>query len=140
MNRSKAAAVLTLLGAFAVGAVTMYTYSEVTTSTPALRDPCGNQRTANDLKNRVYEDLGMNDQQRSEWNSLIDSRTKAINEIYAIPRVGADSIRAETRDKQRALLTDDQRAKLDARQAAFRQRSIDRQKQCEAQQQSTKNK
>jgi hypothetical protein len=133
---SKSAAVLMLVGSFAVGAASMFTY-EAVTSTPAA-DPCAPRVTEGNYRTRVYKDLGFTEEQQAVWDSLIDWRQKTINDIYALPRIKSDSVRRETESKQLALLTADQRTRLDERRAAMRAASAERQKLCEKK--STKNK
>jgi Spy/CpxP family protein refolding chaperone len=80
----------------------------------------------------------MTPEQRAQYDSLLDLRSRATAEIMAIPRAKDDSMRAEITRKHRALLTPEQLKTLDDGVAEARRRQSERQKLCE-QQQSGKN-
>jgi hypothetical protein len=109
MNRSKSAAVLMLAGTLVVGGVAGYLFRGYQTE-PRDR---GTQSDGS-YRKRVYDNLMLNSAQQAQWDSLIDYRNRMVNEVYAIPRAKAESIRAETREKQWAILNVEQRAKLDS--------------------------
>ena len=136
MNRSKGAALLLLFGAFAVGGASTYAFTEWR-STPPNRDRC-QQRVERDYRKMFYEDNRFTERQRVQWDSLIDYRNKTVNDLYAIPRAKADSVRNDVRDKQRALLTGEQRTSLDERRAAMSKLEDERRKRCEQQQANSK--
>jgi Spy/CpxP family protein refolding chaperone len=132
MNRSKSAALLMLIGSVALGGASGFTIKSVIDKDRL----CAPRQSERDYRVRVYSDLGLSPEQVVQWDSLIDARRKAVAEVYAPARLRADSITARTREQQRALLTDEQRARLDER---LRQQAADRQKQND-QQKSDKNK
>ena len=136
MNRSKGAALLLLFGAFAVGGASTYAIMEWK-SRPTVPNRC-RERVERNYRQMFYESLNFTDRQKFQWDSLIDSRNAAINEVFAIPRAKQDSIRADVREKQRAILTEPQRISLDERQSAMSRQQEDRRKECERQQASSK--
>jgi hypothetical protein len=135
MSKSRNAAVLMLVGAVAASGATGYVLGKYAARSPVVQPIASSQRggdqsqRAQDYKNIVYNDLMMDDRQKAAWDSLLSARRRAVEELFATPRAKQDSINADTRAKQRAILRPDQLAKLDARIAEMRQRSADRRKQ-----------
>ncbi len=155
MNRAKGAAVLMLVGAFAAGVGTPVVYNAVVTNRPKAPD-CPQPRSGNTYSQRFAKFLELSPTQKAAVDSLLAFRTRAVNEIYALPRARSDSLSAATHAasdsiwavprakadsvrkaievQQNAVFTPAQRAKLDERQAAYRQRESERQAQRQAQQ------
>jgi Spy/CpxP family protein refolding chaperone len=170
MNPSKSAAVLMLVGAFAAGVATTYAGTSVLTSIRARQPDCPPARSSNDRdwRQRFAQDLGLDSAQSATLNVLLDERRSAVMEVSAVPRAQSDSIfaaakakadsimavprakidsiNAASREKQYALYTPEQRAKLEERKAAAIAQQTERQAQrarCEKMQpnqQTTKNK
>jgi Spy/CpxP family protein refolding chaperone len=136
MNRAKGAAVLMLVGALGAGAASGYAFKAYRDKDRLRPPPQSEVR----WKSLVYERLNLDASQRLKWDSLIDVRTRAVRELYVVPRAMEDSIRAETREKQRALLTAEQLGKWDELLAEMRMRASSRQKQNDNKQQSGRNK
>ena len=155
MNRAKSAAVLTLVGAFAAGVGTPIVYNAVVANRPKAPD-CPQPRSANTYSQRFAEFLELSPAQKVALDSLLDVRTRAVSEIYAVPRARSESLSAATRAandsiwavprakadsirkaigaQQNAVFTPAQRAILEERQATYRERDKERQAQRQAQQ------
>ena len=141
MIPSKTAALLTLVGSLVVGAVGGYAVKGYVDRPPDPSD-CPQLRSERDrnFRTTIYADLEMNAAQRQQWDSLIDLRRKTVSEIFAIPRAREDSIRSETWVKLKALLTPAQITKMNERSAAMREVQEERQKRCDNQTSTNKNK
>jgi hypothetical protein len=129
MNRSKGAAVMMLAGSLVVGGVSGYFLRDYQADNRGRGPSARNER---DLRRRVYQDLNLSPVQQAQWDSLIDLRNRMVNDVFAIPRAKAETIRAETREKQRAILSNDQRSRLDSilsNLASMRKSGPDRSKQ-----------
>jgi Spy/CpxP family protein refolding chaperone len=155
MNRSKGAAMLMLVGAFAVGAGTPIVYGAYMKHRPKPPE-CPQPRTENNFRQRFNELLKLDSTQIKALDELLDERNRAVSEIFAVPRkksdsifaaaksasdsilaparLKADSVRKDIQNKQNAIYTPEQRAIVEERQAAMRQRNAERQAQRQAEQ------
>ena len=137
MIPSKTAALLTVVGSLVVGAVagfSLKTYQDNAAANSSSDCPqVRNERNERKLRSTIYADLGMDSRQQAQWDSLIDLRRTKVTALYAAPRAAEDSIRAETWEKLKALLTADQRTRMADRAAAMQRARQERQARCEAQ-------
>ncbi len=101
MHRSKQQALMFLLGAVLVGGVLGF-------STERILHKSGG-RTA------MYDDLGLSAAQRTAWDSLLDAANCERKAVLKNVQPQLDSIRQRNRVAMDALLTPEQRTKLDAR-------------------------
>ena len=114
MQRSKQQALTFLLGALLVGAVVGFSAERVLgraePDTPLAR------------RQAMYDDLALSPAQRAAMDSLLDQRHCQISRTLATVEPKLDSIRASARAQMDRLLTAEQRTRLEARRAAWRQR------------------
>jgi Spy/CpxP family protein refolding chaperone len=110
MQRSQQQALLFLLGALLVGAILGFSANRV------LGDggPAPGRQA-------MYDDLQLTPEQRAAMDSLLDQRHCQISRTLATVEPKLDSIRASARVQMDRLLTPDQRARLEARRAKWRQ-------------------
>jgi Spy/CpxP family protein refolding chaperone len=106
MERPKQQALAFLLGAVLVGGVLGFSADRVLraddTSITAKRDA-------------LYDDLDMQPAQRAAMDSLFDARNCKYDAIFTPIQPALDTLRIETRAKMDAILTPEQRVRLDAR-------------------------
>jgi hypothetical protein len=106
MQRSKQQALAFLLGALLVGAVVGFSADRVLrrddTSIAAKRKA-------------MYDDLGLEPAQRAAMDSLFDARNCRYDAIFHPIQPALDSLKVATRASINAILTSEQRAKLDVR-------------------------
>jgi hypothetical protein len=122
MERPKQQALAFLLGAVLVGGVVGFSADRVfrrdDTSIAAKRAA-------------MYDDLGLAPAQRAAMDSLLDARNCKYDAIFKPIQPALDTLKLETRARINALLTPEQRARLDvrrreddARKEAERQRML----------------
>jgi Spy/CpxP family protein refolding chaperone len=70
----------------------------------------GDQRT---MRARFADDLGMDEAQRLQLDSILDDRNRQQDSLMAPVRPGLDSLGAATRQRIRQLLTPEQQATYD---------------------------
>jgi Spy/CpxP family protein refolding chaperone len=114
MQRSKQQALTFLLGALLVGAVVGFSADRVF----GRAEP----ETALARRQAMYDDLGLSPAQRAAMDSLLDQRHCQLSRTLATVEPRLDSIRAAARAQMDRLLTPEQRTRLEARRAAWRQR------------------
>jgi Spy/CpxP family protein refolding chaperone len=106
MQRPKQQALAFLLGAVLVGGVVGFSADRVfrrdDTSVAAKRKA-------------MYDDLELQPAQRAALDSLFDARNCKYDSIFNSIRPALDSLKSETRSRTSAILTDEQRAKLESR-------------------------
>jgi hypothetical protein len=106
MERPKQQALAFLLGAVLVGGVVGFSADRVfrrdETSIAAKRAA-------------MYDDLGLAPAQRAAMDSLLDARNCKYEAIFKPIQPALDSLKLETRGRINALLTPEQRARLDVR-------------------------
>lgn len=106
MERPKQQALAFLLGAVLVGGVVGFSADRVfrrdETSIAAKRAA-------------LYDDLELSRAQRSTMDSLLDARNCKYDAIFQPIQPALDSLKLETRGRINALLTAEQRARLDVR-------------------------
>ena len=166
MNRTKSAAVLMLVGAFAAGGGTLYAGSRLVEAQRAKQsDGCPQPRSENNYRQRFAEFLGLDSTQQRMLDALISERNTEVSEIFAAPRakvdsvmkaaratsdsilaaprLQADSVRNAIQVKQNAVFTAEQRAKLEQRRTEMdirRKEQSDQKARCERQQQQNSQK
>ena len=120
MQRPKQQALAFLLGALLVGAVVGFSADRV-----FRRD----DSSVAAKRQAMYDDLGLEPRQRAALDSLFDARNCRYDAIFDAIRPALDTLKAETRARTNAVLTAEQRTKLesrrkehDARDEAERQR------------------
>src|SRR4051812_2224352 len=106
MERPKQQALAFLLGAVLVGGVVGFSADRVfrrdDTSIAAKRAA-------------MYDDLELAPAQRAAMDSLLDARNCKYDAIFKPIQPALDTLKAETRGRINALLTPEQRARLDVR-------------------------
>jgi hypothetical protein len=106
MQRPKQQALAFLLGAVLVGGVVGFSADRVfrhdDTSVAAKRKA-------------MYDDLELQPPQRLALDSLFDARNCKYDSIFNSIRPALDSLKAETRARTNAILTEEQRTKLESR-------------------------
>jgi Spy/CpxP family protein refolding chaperone len=106
MQRPKQQALAFLLGAVLVGGVVGFSADRVfrrdDTSVAAKRKA-------------MYDDLELQPAQRAALDSLFDARNCKYDSIFNSIRPALDSLKVDTRARTNAILTDEQRTKLESR-------------------------
>jgi hypothetical protein len=107
MERPKQQALAFLLGALLVGGVLGFSADRVLgrsddTSIAARRKA-------------LYDDLDMRAEQRSAMDSLFDARNCKYDAIFKPIQPALDTLKLDTRARMDAILTSEQRVRLDAR-------------------------
>lgn len=106
MERPKQQALVFLLGAVLVGGVVGFSADRMfrrdDTSIAAKRAA-------------MYDDLKLTAAQRAAMDSLLDARNCKYDAIFKPIQPALDSLKLETRGRINAILTPEQRARLDAR-------------------------
>lgn len=113
MQRSKQQALMFLLGAVLVGGVLGF-------SADRLWDGERGRHWAGRM--RMYDDLALTEQQRSQMDSLLDDRNCQINAVMTPVRAQLDSIKAVANAQMMQILTPEQRTKLEARRQEMQRR------------------
>lgn len=65
------------------------------------------------MRTRLADDLGLNDEQRLQLDSVLDDRNRQYDSLMAPVRPDLDSLGAATRQRIRQLLTPEQQATYD---------------------------
>lgn len=106
MQRPKQQALAFLLGALLVGGVVGFSADRM------FRQP---DDTIEARRKRMYDDLGLADGQRVALDSVFDASNCQIDALYAPLQPAFDSIKATRRSQFNAILTPEQRTRLEAR-------------------------
>jgi hypothetical protein len=106
MERPKQQALAFLLGALLVGGVVGFSADRVFRKDDA---------TIASRRKAMYDDLGLTPAQRVALDSLFDARNCQYEVIVRPIQPAVDSLKLATRAQMDRLLTDDQRARLEAR-------------------------
>lgn len=118
MQRSKQQALMFLLGAVLVGGVLGF-------SADRLWDHEKGRHWAG--RTRMYDDLALSGQQRSQVDSLLDDRNCQLDAVMTPVRTQLDSIRKVANQQMLQILTAEQRSKLEMRrQEMARRDSLDK--------------
>jgi Spy/CpxP family protein refolding chaperone len=112
MQRSKQQALFFLLGAVLVGGALGFTADQMMNQKSKSWAP----------RQRMYEDLGMTEAQRSRADSLLDEQNCQLGAVMKPVRPVIDSIRGAARKQMDAILTPEQLAKLELRRAEMARR------------------
>lgn len=112
MQRSKQQALMFLLGAVFVGGILGFSADLVLDAKPKNWAP----------RMRMYDDLALTEAQRSTMDSLLDERTCQISAVMKPVRPVIDSVKQAARQQMLAILTPDQRQKLEVREQEFARR------------------
>lgn len=107
MERPKQQALAFLLGAVLVGGVVGFSADRVFRHDEDASIAA--KRAA------LYDDLKLSKAQRSAMDSLLDARNCKYDAIFQPIQPALDSLKLETRGRINALLTSEQRARLDVR-------------------------
>lgn len=106
MERPKQQALAFLLGAVLVGGVVGFSADRV-----FRRD----DTSITAKRKAMYDDLGMAPAQRTAMDSLFDARNCKYDAIFRPIQPALDSLKVETRARMDAILTAEQRVRLEAR-------------------------
>ena len=106
MVRPKQQALAFLLGAVLVGGVVGFSADRVFRR---------NETSIAAKRAALYDDLELSRAQRSTMDSLLDARNCKYDAIFQPIQPALDSLKLETRGRINALLTAEQRARLDVR-------------------------
>ncbi len=106
MERPKQQALVFLLGAVLVGGVVGFSADRV-----FRRD----DTTITAKRKAMYDDLDLQPAQRAAMDSLFDARNCKYDAIFKPIQPALDTLKLETRGRINAILTPEQRVKLDAR-------------------------
>lgn len=106
MERPKQQALAFLLGAVLVGGVVGFSADRV-----FRRD----DTSITAKRKAMYDDLGMTPAQRGAMDSLFDARNCKYDAIFRPIQPALDSLKLETRARMNAILTAEQRVRLEAR-------------------------
>ena len=106
MERPKQQALAFLLGAVLVGGVVGFSADRVFRR---------NETSIAAKRAALYDDLELSRAQRSTMDSLLDARNCKYDAIFQPIQPALDSLKLETRGRINALLTAEQRARLDVR-------------------------
>jgi Spy/CpxP family protein refolding chaperone len=106
MQRPKQQALAFLLGAFLVGGVVAFSADR------AFRH---DDSTIASRRKAMYDDLGLQTSQRATMDSLFDNSDCQLEVVLKPIQPSLDSIKATRRAQMNAILTPEQRVRLDAR-------------------------
>jgi Spy/CpxP family protein refolding chaperone len=106
MERPKQQALAFLLGAVLVGGVVGFSADRV-----FRRD----ETTISAKRQALYDDLELRPAQRAAMDSLFDARNCKYDAIFRPIQPALDTLRLETRARMDAIVTPEQRIRLDAR-------------------------
>lgn len=107
MQRSKQQALMFLLGAVLVGGVLGFSADRVFSDKRKDWGP----------RMHMYEDLGLSEAQRCVMDSLLDARSTQIRAVMNPVQPQLDSIRSAAHQQVLAILSPEQRVKLETRAA-----------------------
>lgn len=118
MQGSKNLAVMFMLGATLVGGALGFAADRY-----AVKDRlCAPKRSESEFRQAFYNDLDLTPEQRSAWDGLLDERSRNMSAARATIRPKQDSIMEEYRVRTTALLTPEQRERLEERRRQDRER------------------
>ncbi|MDQ2666250.1 MAG: hypothetical protein M3Z05_09590 [Gemmatimonadota bacterium] len=106
MERPKQQALAFLLGAVLVGGVLGFSADRV------FRQQ---DNTLEARRQRFYDDLGLAPVQRTALDSVFDASNCQLDQLYSPLQPSYDSIKAARRSQMNAILTPDQRTRLEAK-------------------------
>lgn len=106
MERPKQQALAFLLGAVLVGGVVGFSADRMFRQT---------DMTLQERRQRMYDDLGLAAAQRAALDSVFDASNCQLDQLYSPLQASYDSIEATRRSQMNAILTPDQRTRLEAR-------------------------
>lgn len=106
MQRPKQQALAFLLGALLVGGVVGFSADRVFRQS---------DYSLESRRKRMYDDLGLAAAQRVTLDSVFDASNCQLDALYSPLQPAYDSIKATRRNQMNAILTPEQRARLDAR-------------------------
>lgn len=106
MERPKQQALAFLLGAVLVGGVVGFSADRMMRQ----QDP-----TLEARRQRMYDDLGLAKAQRTALDSVFDASNCQLDQLYSPLQASYDSIKASRRSQMNAILTPEQRTRLEAR-------------------------
>ena len=106
MQRPKQQALLFLLGALLVGGVVGFSADRM------LRP---NDTSIEARRKRMYDDLGLNAAQRARLDSVFDASNCQLDALFSPLQPAYDSIKAARRIQVYAVLTPEQRVRIDVR-------------------------
>ena len=112
MQRSKQQALMFLLGAVLVGGVLGFSADRVMSKKPPRIS----------ARMRMYEDIGITPDQRGTMDSILDETNCKTQDLMRPLRPAMDSIRIAGSKAILGLMTVEQRAAYDAREARFKAR------------------
>jgi hypothetical protein len=112
VQRSKQQALMFLLGAVLVGGVLGFSADRVMSKKPMRMS----------ARMRMYEDIGIAPDQRVKMDSILDETNCKTQDLLKPLRPAMDSVRTAGSNAILGLMTAEQRAAYDAREARFRAR------------------
>ena len=83
---------------------------------------CAPKLSERELRVGFYDDVGLSAEQRAAWDALLDERQKSMAAARASIKPKTDSIMEAYRQKTTELLSPEQRARVEQRRAADRER------------------
>ena len=113
MQRPKQQALVFLLGALLVGGVVGFSADRA-----FRRD----EDTVEARRKAMYDDLALQPAQRAAMDSMLDARNCQLETVYAPIQPTVDSIKAATRIQMNAILTAEQRTRLEVRRREMDQK------------------
>ena len=118
MQGSKNLAMMFLLGALLVGGALGFAADRY-----AVKERlCAPKLTEHELRVAFYDDVGLTAEQRVKWDALLDERQKGMSAARASIKPKTDSIMENYRHRTTELLSPEQRARVEQRRAADRER------------------
>ena len=106
MERPKQQALAFLLGAVLVGGVVGFSADRM------FRQQ---DNTLEARRQRMYDDLGLASAQRAALDSVFDASNCQLDQLYSPLQPAYDSIKAARRSQMNAILTPEQRTRLEAK-------------------------
>jgi Spy/CpxP family protein refolding chaperone len=106
MERPKQQALAFLLGAVLVGGVVGFSADRM------FRQQ---DNTLEARRQRMYDDLGLATAQRTALDSVFDASNCQLDQLYSPLQAAYDSIKSSRRSQMDAILTPEQRTRLEAR-------------------------
>ena len=106
MQRPKQQALAFLLGALLVGGVVGFSADRMFRQTDS---------TLEDRRKRMYDDLGLAPAQRAALDSVFDASNCQLDALYSPLQPAYESIKVARRSQMNAILTPEQRTRLDVR-------------------------
>src|SRR4051812_14042187 len=110
MQRSKQQALMFLLGAVLVGGVLGFSAERAMFKKPPRMS----------ARVRMYDDIGIRPDQRATMDSILDETNCKTDDLMRPLRPAMDSVQREGRKSIVSLMTPQQRAAWDAREARFK--------------------